>query len=59
VFGGIGHRFFALDAPSGEELWSVMLGAPIAAAPITYEVLGRQHVTIAAARTIFTFALDE
>jgi alcohol dehydrogenase (cytochrome c) len=59
VFGGSGKRFFALDAYSGSELWHLNLGGEIVAAPITYLSGGRQRVTIAAGRAIFTFGLDD
>ena len=60
VFGG-GRRglFFALDAFSGEELWNVRLGGHVHAAPVTYTVEGRQQVSIAAGRAVFTFESGE
>jgi len=39
-------RFVALDARTGEELWSFNAGLGITAAPITYELNGRQYVSI-------------
>jgi alcohol dehydrogenase (cytochrome c) len=59
VFGGIGPTFFVLDAESGALLREFTLGGGVAAAPITYETAGRQQVTIAAGRSIFTFALHD
>jgi len=57
VFGGDAEAFFALDSETGAELWRFATGATIWAAPITYEVAGRQYVAVAAGRTILTFAL--
>jgi|KBSSwiStaDraftv2_1062776.scaffolds.fasta_scaffold03284_4 alcohol dehydrogenase (cytochrome c) len=58
VFGGVEARFFALDAASGAERWSMNTGGMIHAAPVTYLSEGRQHVTIAAGSTIITFVLE-
>ena len=58
MFGGTARgKFFALDARTGKELWHLDLGGTIHAAPITYLVVRRQHVTIAAGNAIFTFGL--
>ena len=57
VFGGDGEVFFALDAESGAELWRFATGGTISAAPVSYEVAGRQYVAIAACRSILVFAL--
>jgi alcohol dehydrogenase (cytochrome c) len=60
VFGGDdGERFFALDAETGAELWSFLTGGTIYAAPVTYEVDGRQYIAVASGRTILTFALPK
>ena len=60
IFAGtVTGNFLALDAESGEDLWHLDLGGEIIAAPITYRSNGRQQVTIAAGRAIFTFALDD
>ena len=58
VFGGtrLGN-FFAIDAHSGEKLWHRNLGGRVHAAPITYQVDGKQHITIAAGANLFTFGL--
>jgi quinohemoprotein ethanol dehydrogenase len=37
-------KVFAFDSASGQELWSYQVSQPIAAAPITYAVRGRQYV---------------
>ncbi len=64
VFWGTGSRLAALDAGTGEELWSAEVGAGTAS-PVTYEVDGRQYVSIAAGLvsmgsppSVWTFALD-
>ncbi|MCY3971255.1 MAG: PQQ-dependent dehydrogenase, methanol/ethanol family [Acidobacteria bacterium] len=58
VFGGsVAGIFYALDAETGDELWHRRLGGDVHAAPISYEAGGQQHVTLAAGRALFTFAL--
>jgi PQQ-dependent dehydrogenase (methanol/ethanol family) len=47
VFWGTQDRMLALDAGSGAVLWDAEVG-PQAATPITYELDGRQYVTILA-----------
>ncbi len=59
VFGGDQTRFFALDAQSGQLLWSVETGGTLMAAPVTYQVDGEQFVTVAAGRSVLTFALPK
>ncbi len=51
-----GH-FFALDARTGKVLWKRTLGGQVAASPITYQVDGRQYVSIASGPGLFTFGL--
>lgn len=53
-----GH-FFALDAHNGEELWRTNLGGSAYASPITYLVDGKQHVSIAAGHSLYTFVIGE
>jgi alcohol dehydrogenase (cytochrome c) len=53
-----GH-FFALDAKTGQLLWRRYLGGQMVASPITYEVGGRQMVSIAIGHSLFTFGLRE
>ncbi len=53
-----GH-FFALDATTGGLLWRVYLGGQGASSPITYEVDGKQYVTVANGHSMFTFALRD
>ena len=64
VFWGTGSRLAALDARSGEELWSEEVGRGTAS-PVSYEVDGTQYVSIAAglvagggAPQVWTFALQ-
>lgn len=57
VFAGADDEFVALDADDGEELWSKPVGGQIVAPTVTYLAGRRQHVTVAAGRTLFTFRL--
>ena len=64
VFWGTGTRMAALDARTGQELWSAEVGRG-AGSPVAFEVDGRQYVSVAAGLTIgggaprvSTFALD-
>jgi alcohol dehydrogenase (cytochrome c) len=57
VFGSDLNTLFALDALSGEELWSINVGSIIFAAPMTFELDGRQFVTVAAGHNVLTFTL--
>jgi alcohol dehydrogenase (cytochrome c) len=58
VFGGDQDRLVALDSDTGRELWHFNVGGTLGAAPITYLMDGRQHITVAAGRAILTFALE-
>jgi alcohol dehydrogenase (cytochrome c) len=58
VFGGDLDTFFALDAKTGAELWHFDAGGHVVAAPISYEVGGRQYVVMTAGDSIFAFALS-
>ncbi len=44
--GGREGYFYALDAKSGALLWKASLGGQVVAAPITFEVDGRQYVSV-------------
>lgn len=70
VFTGEGNGHFdAFDAETGELLWQFNAGAGCNAAPITYELGGRQYVTVACGGlfqtgyrrgdAVFTFALPQ
>jgi alcohol dehydrogenase (cytochrome c) len=47
----------ALDSKAGKDLWHFATGHTLYASPITFEVAGKQYVTIAAESDVFTFAL--
>jgi alcohol dehydrogenase (cytochrome c) len=57
--GGREGYFHALDARTGALLWKITVGWHTTAAPITYQVAGRQYVAIAAGRSLFVFGLRE
>jgi glucose dehydrogenase len=58
VFSGDGQgNFIALDATTGRDLWHMLLGASIQTAAISYAVDGKQHISIIAGGSLFTFAL--
>ncbi len=66
VFSGDGRgRFFALHAETGANLWSTQL-FPNIATPVTYELDGRQYITVlsgngspsSAPPRLYTFVLD-
>jgi len=47
VFAGdLEGNAFALDAKSGEKLWSFNTGAKIAAPPVSFAINGRQYIAI-------------
>jgi PQQ-dependent dehydrogenase (methanol/ethanol family) len=54
--GDIKGWFKALDAKTGQVLWQFNTGSGISAAPITYEVDGKQYVAVVSGRT-FTIPL--
>lgn len=58
VFSGNGPVFMAFHDRTGAPLWRYNVGGRIFAAPITWARHGRQRVTIAAGRAVFTFGLD-
>jgi alcohol dehydrogenase (cytochrome c) len=57
--GGREGYFQALDARTGALLWKQNLGGDIIAGPISFQVDGKQYVTIAAGNSLFTYALRE
>jgi len=57
--GGREGYFYALDAKTGKELWKVNLGGSIVNAPITYQIDGKQYVSIISGHTLVTFALRQ
>lgn len=49
VFGGtVDRELFALDAETGEHLWSVRLNGDVSGAPVTFEVSGKQYLAVGA-----------
>src|SRR5215467_4963304 len=50
-------NFVAMNAGTGEPLWHANLGASISNGPITYELDGTQYLVVAAADTLFVFAM--
>ena len=57
--GGREGYFHAIDARTGMLLWKTSLGGQIASGPMSYEVDGKQYVSIAAGHSLFTFALRD
>jgi alcohol dehydrogenase (cytochrome c) len=53
-----GHMI-ALDGANGKHLWHYYTGDDLTASPITYEVDGKQYVSIASGTNVFAFALFE
>ena len=51
--------FHALDARTGALLWKAGLGGQVASGPMTYQVDGKQYISVAAGHSLFTFALRE
>ncbi len=57
--GGREGYFQALDARTGTLLWKQNLGGDIISGPISFQVDGKQYVTISAGNVMFTYALRE
>jgi alcohol dehydrogenase (cytochrome c) len=57
--GGREGYFHALDARTGALLWQTNLGGQIVMAPITYQVEGKQYVSVIAGSTLVTFGLRD
>ncbi len=57
--GGREGYFQALDARSGVLLWKQNLGGEIIAGPISFQVDGKQFITIASGNSLFAFGLRE
>jgi alcohol dehydrogenase (cytochrome c) len=49
----------AFQADTGKILWKMNTGTRLASSPITYELNGRQYVTMPAGAALLTFALPE
>jgi alcohol dehydrogenase (cytochrome c) len=50
-------QLLALDMAGGKLLWSFSAAGPIAAAPVTYAVDGKQFLAVAAGNMLYAFAL--
>jgi len=57
--GGREGYFYAFDARNGQLLWKTNLGGSIVNAPITYEIDGKQYVSVIAGNILSTFALRD
>ena len=57
--GGREGYFHALDARTGALLWKGSVGGQVSAAPITYELDGKQYVAVAAGHAMFVYGLRE
>ena len=55
--GGREGYFQALDARTGGLLWKASVGGEVAAAPMSYQVDGKQYVAVAAGHSLFAYAL--
>ncbi|NQV69035.1 MAG: PQQ-dependent dehydrogenase, methanol/ethanol family [Pseudohongiella sp.] len=55
--GGREGYFHAIDARTGELIWTVNLGGQIVMAPVTYMVDGVQYVSVISGHALSTFAL--
>ncbi len=55
--GGRDGAFYALDARTGDTLWETNLGPSVSAGPMTYQVNGKQYVSIQCGAALYTFAL--
>ncbi len=56
-FGDTSQALEAVDTTSGKPLWYFTMGQTIHASPMSYSILGKQYVAIAAGNDIFSFAL--
>ena len=57
--GGREGYFYAFDARNGQLLWKTNLGGSIVNAPITYEIDGKQYVSVIAGNILSTFAVQD
>ena len=57
VFQGVGVDFYALEARSGKQVFNSTLKSGSQASAMTYEVNGRQYVSIVATNAVVTFGL--
>ncbi|HWC63581.1 MAG TPA: PQQ-dependent dehydrogenase, methanol/ethanol family [Rhizomicrobium sp.] len=57
--GGREGYFYAFDARNGKVLWKTNLGGSIVNTPVTYQVDGKQYVTVISGNILATFGLPE
>ena len=50
-------EFYAFDARTGDELFVYKHNRPIRASPLTYQVNGKQFISVVSTNTVLTFAL--
>jgi glucose dehydrogenase len=55
--GGRDGQFVALDARDGKLLWETNLGPSVSAGPMSYQVNGKQYISIQAGSSLYTFGL--
>ncbi|MBZ5633500.1 MAG: PQQ-dependent dehydrogenase, methanol/ethanol family [Acidobacteriia bacterium] len=55
--GGRDGQFVALDARDGKLLFETNLGPSVSAGPMSYQVGGKQYISIQAGNSLYTFAL--
>jgi len=55
--GGSNGQFVALDARDGKLLWETNLGPSVSAGPMSYQVDGKQYLSIQAGTSLYTFTL--
>ena len=56
-FGDNSQALEAIDTATGKPLWYFTMGQTIHASPMSYSILGKQYVAIAAGTDVFSFAL--
>ena len=58
VFQGVSSGdFYVFDARSGRELFTTIVKSAIRASPMTYQIDGKQYVSVVGTNTVFTFGL--
>jgi alcohol dehydrogenase (cytochrome c) len=57
--GGREGYFYAFDAKAGKLLWKTNLGGSIVNAPVTFEIDGKQYVSVISGNILATFALRD
>ena len=57
--GSADGRFVAYDARTGKKLWEAPVGTGAMAAAATYQVDGKQYVSVIAGHTLVTFGLRD